>query len=520
MKNFSYILKSAIIATFAMFLAMCANGSSNNNYRNAIPKDALFVFSINPNSISEKAEIGDVKTHSWYQKIVSMLEYEGMTPDQVNYIKSILEEPENVGVDAKQPAYVFCVLDEQNSSSPRVQGGLVLKMKNKAKFEEAYEFFNNLAGGEFEKKKSGGCDVIVIEDRSWRSVVCAYDEETIMIYGSQDDSDNAIVNAVRFLKQDRSKSILANKDIASRLEDKNDMDMIVAISNMSEKMVSEMPMPAMYKRFLGTDIAFKSNFEKGKIASQMSMFFKDKDTEKAFLEFDASAGKQKGDLLKYLSEDSFFVMGATVDGAKMYDILSSMKEFAMIRMIPFVKDVLSAIEGDILVGVSNPEISQYDFNGGITAMITVKDTKIVDTLLEQVGDMFEKTGSGQYTIDLRKGENSVFTLGVKDKIVYFTNSKETLDAFNGKKIKSYDNSLFKGSYATLALDMNTVSDIAANTGGYSARQAAQVLKMFSDVEISSKDRFNADIDVKMSNKSQNAAKTIYEVLSALVEENM
>lgn len=519
MKKFSYIFKSAIMVTFTMLMAMCANGNNggSGDYRNAIPKDANFVFSINPNSICEKAGVDNIKDLAVYEKSVTELERTGIPDSQLNYIKSLMEDPEKTGIDIKENAYVFLKADPNSSSySPDFFGGFLLKMNNKTKFDEVVGFASDVSEGEISKTTVSGTDVVVLKEGYGEQVILAYTNSSALFYVKRGELKEVTDEAVNLLKQGKEKSILSNGDIASKLTNKNDIDFIVSMSDFPTSLMGGAS-NIMVKRLLNSVMGYSINFEKGKIASDISLSFLSKDAQEEFDKLDASAGKQKGDLLKYIPESSIMVLGGTLDGAKLYDALSTMKEFAMFRMMPQVKQVFSAVNGDMAISICGLKPYNYDVIPEFSMLVTLKDTKAVDTIIEQFSDMLKETAPKQYEIDLGRG--IVITLGVKDKILYATNNKDTKSAVGGKKIESFDDKRFKGNYGTVIVDMNKLSDIILQTAGdqNSARQAANVLKTLDSVELYADSRVHAAFDVNMADKSQNSAKTIYEIISALVE---
>lgn len=86
------------------FMAVLSSCSKSNKQGRFIPKDAAIAVIVNGKSLSEKLPWDEVKKSKWYQIVSS-----DTTMDAV--AKSVLENPDNTGIDTKQDLIFFAVKD-------------------------------------------------------------------------------------------------------------------------------------------------------------------------------------------------------------------------------------------------------------------------------------------------------------------------------------------------------------------------------------------------------------------------
>lgn len=518
MEKIGYILKTALLAATAVFMATC--GGSDVNYRNAVPDNTLFLVSVNPNSIYKKAEIGDIKDNQLYRKFFEELEDDALAQLQINFIKSIIEKPENTGINTENDFYVFVALEpESTPDDPELSYGLLCEIADKKKFDQIVDFVVEASQGEMEKREKSGTNILVLQEHSMSTYICAYNNISALILKIDDDYEEAAEAAARMLNQKKQDSFFADKNVASYFDRKDDISFVLAMDNCYDIIMQNnlMSSTMFAKKLAMSKLTFNFNFEKGKISSDAKFLFKDKAAEKEFQNSDFTAGNQKGDIIKYISDNSVMALGATMNGSKLYEFLTTnMKQFAMVGLVPQVKQVMDAIYGDFVFSLSAGDGD----TPGLTIIVTMKDTKVVDSMLEEMGGFLNEIGDNQYSVNMGRG--NMLTLGIKDKHLYFTNDDNTVSAINGNKIASLDNKLFKGNKSTAIVNFDQLSDIITTNAGRSHKTLTitKFLSIFDNIEVYCPDNTSGHMDVNMADKNQNAAKTIYGAAMQLAEDNL
>lgn len=89
-----------VAALAAIIITGCGGGGKKASI--PVPEDAAFVMHINSASLGSKLNWSEIKSSEWFKIMLADAEDEEMTPLQ----KSILDNPENSGIDMKGDAYV------------------------------------------------------------------------------------------------------------------------------------------------------------------------------------------------------------------------------------------------------------------------------------------------------------------------------------------------------------------------------------------------------------------------------
>ena len=105
------------IALVALMLASCGG----KDYREMLPADSFVIVSINPESLSRKAQVGDF-TQSVYYKMAEQALADAPEEER-GRILSLLAHPSETGLDVYVRDDGECVADRQSYGRRFVQGG-------------------------------------------------------------------------------------------------------------------------------------------------------------------------------------------------------------------------------------------------------------------------------------------------------------------------------------------------------------------------------------------------------------
>ena len=133
--KFSLLLASAAI----LFLASC--GSKTNKEGRLIPANAAFVVHMNGQSLNSKLSWDEIKQSDMFKEVYA----DTSTPAMV---KTVLDNPENTGIDVKNDIILFLVRDSSGSSGYVAVEGTV---KDAAKFKQFNTGINKTPATETEK---------------------------------------------------------------------------------------------------------------------------------------------------------------------------------------------------------------------------------------------------------------------------------------------------------------------------------------------------------------------------------
>ena len=508
--------KPALIAAVSLLIVSCGG----SDYRNALPGDSFVTLSFKAQTLLDKANVGDIKQTALYQMAEDGFDDMDVPTAVQEYLLSVLAEPAKSGLDLKTDAYFFVKMEmDEYGYDTSGEGGMLFKVANKGDFDS---FAAALAEqGEFEIQTSDNVSMIVIDDDTRSSSILAYNNDACIIYFAQKSYDEVLSRVKELFAQGQSQSIMANKAVAAELSSRNDLCGVLSLNNLPAAIKSEIPnqtLPGM-AAIMSSTIIMPLNFEKGKVVMGVKTVFDNKEDEKEYKKAYDYVGTQSGKLLSFLPLNSIGVVGANLKGAKIYEMIASMREFAMVGAVPQVEQIMNAIDGDMTFSVKgstdSPELS---------LLANVNDASVVEALTgiaEMAGLPYTEAAPGQYRINLDFfGINIDF--GVKNKVLYVTNDSEVAAAINGEKIESIAGKfghVFKGSSGSVAVDFDLLMPTikSAMRYSYGSDQVFQVLAIFDTFEASGSG-LESVLVLNMKDKDKNALETISALTSKLITE--
>lgn len=185
MKNFLRPLKLACLAAASMLIVSCGGSA---DYRSILPADSFMTVSVNPASLMQKCEAGDLDQHPLYVRIKAELDKDqNLSAEEKEYLLALLKNPGESGIDVKKDFFFFAAM-EGTVDAPVMRGGLLLPIGDKAKFDALLARINEKSGVAPETK--GGVSVVDLGKEGDAGVLCAYNDIAFMVYFVQNGVDD------------------------------------------------------------------------------------------------------------------------------------------------------------------------------------------------------------------------------------------------------------------------------------------------------------------------------------------
>jgi len=439
--RFKLTLLLAVIT--ALFFSSCS--SKTNKEGRYVPLNAVFVLHINGQSINSKLPWEEIKQNELFKEAYADSSTSAL-------MRSVLDNPENTGIDVKNDILQF-VVNDSTGGYMAVEGSL----KDAAKFKQfTAEASKNLA---VETEKNG------IHFLSTDKMTAAWNKEKFVYvvnahmfgrrsrnYSAEKDL-NAIATQIFDLKE--KGSLGADEKFSGLVGTTGDIHFwfnIEAMNISAEDLPRNMGPLAMIdlkKMYEGTRLTGTVNFENGKISADFKSYASKEMTEilKKY-----SGDKLSSDMLKRIPSNNlagFFALNFKPEGIREYLKMLGLEGFANMgeRMLGFnLDDFIKANKGDILVAVT--DISK-DSSGKPDASVifsaSIGDKQSFNKLVEAGKKLFDQNmGDFGPTFFYNMNEN-YFAIGNKkpevDKYISTANNSNPaiLDKISGSAGAAYIN---------------------------------------------------------------------------------
>ena len=206
MKKTLRSLKLACLAAVSMLVVSCGGSA---DYRNFLPADSFMTMSVNPASLLQKSDAGDIGQHPLFIRLKAELDKaEGITAEEKEYLLALLKNPCESGVDLKKDLFFFMSMDGA-MQSPNVRGGMLLPVGDKAKLDALLARIGEKSG--IAPRHEGGVSVIALGEDSSVSGLCAYNDVAVMLYFAQGSPESAIDAVKKLFAQKCGESLMGEK---------------------------------------------------------------------------------------------------------------------------------------------------------------------------------------------------------------------------------------------------------------------------------------------------------------------
>lgn len=501
------------MALVALMLASCGG----KDYREMLPADSFVIVSINPESLSRKAQVGDF-TQSVYYKMAEQALADAPEEER-GRILSLLAHPSETGLDVGSDVFMFVTMENASQTGNPTVGGL-FKVSDRKKLDG---FLGWIAekGGLVSVEEDG---IVFLTGGSERDPMVAYDENALLVYDTSAGADETKAAAKKLFAQKKTESLMGNSQLAQAIERPSDMKFVMDYG----------PVMAVAGEQIGTaglsgfeflnkmSMAMPVDFEKGKIVAEARILFSDKEAEKQYMEMVAAQRKMDGDFLKMLPAENVATLAGSMDGTRTYEMLQKIPMYSMVfAMAPQVKPIMEAIDGDIALSFHG--MTDNGRMPELSLIAELKDPAIMETIKGMIPVPMQEMAPGQYA--LSPDTNTTIYFGLNDNTFYATTDSDALVFLTGAQTSAYEDKvgkLFRGSYGTMFVDFPAVrslieSLIAQDRLDQSAAASLMALSLFDTLEITGRTERQGELVLNMTDKDKNAAEVLYKTIEGFAQ---
>lgn len=409
----------ALLIAFSAILFITSCSKKTNTQGRYIPKDAVFVFHLNGESLNAKLPWDEVKANNAFK-----MAYADSSVDAI--AKAAMENPENTGVDIKADM-VFYVVKDSAGGYAAFQG----KINDAAKFKSYYtSALKNAAASE----KDG------VQFLTSGRVSITWDKDKFIMLSDVPEMNNlkelesnknmwdtaytpAVVTSTRntaavaatlyTLKEDAS---LAKEERFSQMvNDKADLHFWMNAESLYKDIsgIAALAMVNMTKLYEGSRLAASANFENGQINIDMKSYGGKEITDIYKKYSGSSVSANMAERLPAKDVALFLAMNFKPEGIKEFIKLTGMEGLVNMgtAFLGFnMDDFIKANKGDILLSVSDFAVDSF---GRPTPKIlfssSIGDKASFDKLIA-AGEKMGKEGASSAEISYNKNDQ-YFVIG-------------------------------------------------------------------------------------------------------------
>jgi hypothetical protein len=520
-------MKKILLVAVAVALAAC--GGAKDDYRNALPKDAVVVAGFNMKSVGDKMNASDfsgsdlalllreVNVHNFRAEIGAS------NGDMIEFVAALLDPENSGGLSTADDIYFFAGGDANGSGEvlDLRNAGVLAKVADRKKIEEV--------------AAKVGMEHSVSETKSVagqmgdQTAVAVWNDKVFLFYAANKPYAEIEPKLEAMLAQKKADGLMGVKSAADVLTARNDFCAVLSYGRLFD-MISKMPMadmsalsmmPASYMDMIkGTRYAFTGNFEKGRMVVNAQMYHDTKESAEAFKEYlDMSGkmvGKIKGDVLKYIPENAMMAFAGNLDWSALYDYMITLSPDTkkLFEQVPPVKAVMSAIGGDMAIALTGMDVAAK--MPTFTFVTELKQPDVILGYAAMASAMGAKTvGENQFLFSY--GSLNIH-FGVQGNMFYATNDASTVAALAGEEIASMDGlypEVFN-SWGGVVMNIAAGGTLLRSLDGELRSEGVNIgpdvmsiVDMFATVEMSAPELTKAHIVLTMTDKEMNAAEVFY-----------
>lgn len=501
MKKSNQFSAALVLLISVILLSAC---SKSVEYANVIPVDASAVVSIDLNALTQKSGLNENKAVK--QKLTDVLK-SGLNADALQYMERLMKEPAESGLSASDNIYIFTMAAAETT-------GLVAKVTDMNKVKELFKLLEQeQISMPLQDTGVNGYQLTFLNEKD---VVC-FNENTLLIVIGKDafSSEHTESVAKMMIAQTAEQSVSTVEGFKIMSAKKEDIVAYVTMDVMPNEyaflLKDNMPEGLSLKdyQFVGT-----LNFEKGKIQVAFEGV-KNEALEKYQKRYERLVSKQNTEYMNYFPESSLFYMGASIDGEKLVEVISSVPEAReSIKRLGEqfdIESVLKSIDGDIVYGMSSLSAQG---SPALTCFVKVKNDELLNTLNKSLGGMAKQESDGNYSVAMGMGLNAYY--GMKDGVFFFAIDQDAKNVWEKKKNSLADEwaSEAKGTYMFTLMNIQDalkqpMVNLMMSMGGKEAALIRKVMSQFDYVECTVPDMNKCTLDIVMTNQNENALKQLF-----------
>lgn len=442
-----------VIAVLAIVFASCSGKKSNV----PVPADAALVMHIDGKSLNSKLSWDEVKKSEWFKQAYSMTEKE--------LAKTILNDPEESGVDMKSDVYIF--------TTPRGRGGyaaIIIGLKDEKKFGE---FLMKVERGE-KIETVDGMSVVSQDENimTWKDGRMVYiannpdiNSGSNMLGGSRRtydfEKDSLLAIAKEIYNMKGKKSLGNNSKFSSLLSEKGDMHFWVNSGSMyGNSLGGILALTKIGSLVEGNIGAGTVSFEDGKIVFKGKNYY-NKDLAAIYKKAGNTSFNE--DVLKKIpAGDVAAAMAFKFKPETIKDLVTLLGVDGILNMALAetgltINDIIKATGGEMVLSVSDFTVAEkevkYEMGDGepYSYKTTEPDAKFLfatsigdkpsfDRLSEAIKDMIAKKAGVEAAGEVM----NKFPYSVKDNWFVTGNNPTSMNSFGNSKTEHPFISKIKG----------------------------------------------------------------------------
>jgi hypothetical protein len=405
-----------LLPAFAM-LVLLASCSKSNKQGMMIPKDAVAVMHFNGESLSSKLPWDEIKKSAMFTHVTN----DTSVPA---FVKNILDNPDNSGIDIKKDLILFFQKDSI---------GNYLALEGTVKDEAKFKDFTQQAGKGASVHDKDRFVFVVALPHSMDRKRFSMSDDTVVSYPKRDEL--ATCNSIFALE--KKNSLGTDDQFTSLMNKKADIHMWVNSEKLyggAGEMGGMMSMMKLDKLYEGNRITATCNFENGKIDIEYKTYMS-KELTKIFKKYvDGSFSEEMIKRIPSKNVAAVFAMHFDPKMIKEIIDMTGMEGLVNIGLMTVgfsMDDIINANKGDFLVTVSDIKTHQDSIvikrKNGTDSVIRINRPEPNILFATAIGDKdaFNKLSKGiKRMTDMRGGmemDSSVAT-GMNDK--YFVLGKD------------------------------------------------------------------------------------------------
>ncbi len=432
-------IRSCLLAFIAAFIF--SSCSKSNDEGKMIPKNAVFVASLNTSSLNDKLSWDEIKQTNWFKHFYA-------DEGTADWMRKLMDDPEKSGIDPKGNIVFFAQPVTGNSYNLGFEGSL--------KDEKAFAEFNKNLDPSATVTKNEKVNLFILRGKSvvgWNDKRFAYvlNSNSIQPVNAGEDNEQpgmgmssmSTVSMSSFCKNlfslKSDSSLEKNERYASLISDNGDIHAWINYEELVQNnaglgMLGMLKLDLFFKDNIST---YTVNFEDGKVNVQQKSYA-GKDFSSFLKKYEGN--KLNGDMISSIPSQDValvFAMNYKPEGLKQLLTMSGLDGFlnAFIGKMGFsIDDFVSANNGDLMVALT--------------------DLKMKTDSMNYIDDQ----GNSQSSFNIRPDLNYIFSVGIGDK-QSFQKLMEAGKTISGQ-LSNTDNIKFNLNDKTFAVgsDQNMVNE--------------------------------------------------------------
>ncbi len=394
--------------------------SQKQDYINVIPADAYIVGSADLAALVEKSGLL-TESKVAKEKVLEVLKG-NLSNEAFQQVEKVLGSPRELGLDLEARLYMF---NAANFPYPV----WVCKVGDENKLTTTLNLLAKEHFCETVSKEKNYQFTIIDQNK-----IIAYNEESALITAAFNASDLEDIGYEfeKLMAQNSQNSIEKNPGFEKMRKMHGDINFMASLAAVPEIYSQQLKSSIGQPHLDLSDVMAlgKLDFDKGKIALKFEYYTDNKEIQ-ALLTKQAQATKSLNEqFLSYFPESSLAFASIGANGKAMYSLILDNKDLRDIMPSAnsdVAKTIFDSFDGDISIAITDLTMSESSV---FVAYAAINNPNILKTVYENKanflsrGEEITQTGENEYTFSM-KGFNVFF--GIKNNVMYATNSKKTLD---------------------------------------------------------------------------------------------